>query len=145
MEHSVTKLFVMCGIPASGKTTLSRQLAKQYNMKLYCYDELPKANTYLKDEVHAKMFYNIAEDLRNGYSVVVDDLHTKLKWRNGILSAVGDIPCKKTLIVMKTPLEECLVRNTHRQRRLPDFVITNLYQSYEPPSLAEGWDEIITI
>lgn len=91
------------------------------------------------------MWADIANDLQNGHSVVCDDLHTKLKWRKGLLSVVADIPCKKVLVVMTTPLEECLRRNANRERKLPDFVVENIYAKYEPPIYEEGWDEIIYV
>ena len=43
-------IYVFCGIPASGKTTLSQQLAQQHNAKLYCYDEFIKY--YKKSDRH---------------------------------------------------------------------------------------------
>ena len=137
-------MIVLCGIPGSGKTTMSAQLAEQHNAKLYCFDSLPHAHhPKYADAVRSQMHKDIAEDLRNGQSVVVDDLHTKLKWRQGLLSAVADIDCKKILVVMDTPLEECLRRNANREMRLPDFVVESIHQSFEPPTLDEGWDEII--
>lgn len=137
-------LIVLCGIPGSGKTTLSKQLAEQYNAKLYCFDNLPKAHhpKYAND-VRTQMWLDIAEDLRNGHSIVCDDLHTKLKWRSGLLSAICGIPCEKKLVIMETPLQECIRRNANRKFRLPDNIIIRIHHSYETPIIDEGWDEII--
>ena len=137
-------IYILCGIPASGKSTLSHELSTQHNAKLYFYDNLPNAhNPRLKDAVHAQMWASIAEDLRNGYDVVCDDLHTKREWRENILSALADVECRKILVVMTTPLDECLKRNANRAARLPDFVLHDLYEKYESPTLNEGWDEIL--
>lgn len=136
-------LIVLCGAPGSGKTTLSQQLAVDYNAKLYCFDAIPGAHHPQKcDSVRSKMWKDIATDLQNGLNVVCDDLHTKLKWRDGILSAVSGINCSKFLMVMNTPLEECLCRNANRQARLPDTVVESIYQKLESPTLEEGWDDI---
>ena len=138
------KLITLCGTPASGKTTLSKELAEKYNAKLYCFDKFEGAFSPSKAEkVRSQMHKDIAEDLRNGINVVCDDLNTKLKWRSSLLSAVSDIECKKTLVVMTTPLEVCLERNRKREFVLPDFVITSIHKDYEAPTLSEGWDEII--
>lgn len=138
------ELYILCGIPGTGKSTLSIQLAQQHNAKLHCYDALPNAhNPRLKDEVRVQMWSIIAEDLHNGYNVVCDDLHTKREWRQDLLNALSDVECKKILVVMTTPLEECLIRNANRTARLPDFVLYDLYEKYEPPTLDEGWDEIL--
>lgn len=138
--------YALCGIPASGKSTLSRQLSQECSTKLHCYDDLSNAhNSKLKDVVHSQMWVSIVNDLCNGYDVVCDDLHTTKEWRENILSALADVECRKILVVMTTPLDECLKRNANRIARLPDFVIHDIYNKFEPPSLDEGWDEIIYI
>lgn len=137
-------LYILCGIPASGKSTLSCELSTHYNAKLHCYDSLPNAhNPRQKDAVHAQMWTDIVKDLRNGYNVVCDDLHTKREWRENILNVLADVECQKILVVMTTPLDECLKRNVNRTARLPDFVLYDLHEKYESPTLDEGWDEIL--
>ena len=71
-----------------------------------------------------------------------DDLHTKPVWRNDILSAV-DASCRKIIIVMTTSLDECLRRNANRKARLPDFLLRSLHETFQFPTLDEGWDEIL--
>lgn len=137
-------IYVLCGIPGSGKSTLAKKIAKEYNAKLYIFDELPGAhNPQTTKQVHQQMWSSIFEDLSNGYDVICDDLHTTVEWRNNILSTISNIKCKKILVVMNTPLEECLKRNVNRLACLPDFVLYDLYNKYESPTLNEGWDEII--
>lgn len=136
--------YILCGLPASGKTILSQQLAVEHDAKLYHYDEFKKGSKPQESkQTHQRLYKQITQDLLQGNSVVLDDLHTRLEWRESLLSAIQDIPCKKKLIVMTTPLEECVRRNSQRQKgRLPDFVIYHLSSRYQPPSLEEGWDDI---
>lgn len=137
-------LFILCGIPGSGKTTLSRSLADQYDATLHTFDDLPDAFSPSRAEtVRAQMWADIAEDLRAGKNVVCDDVHAKLKRRKGILSATEGIPCERVLVVMTTPLEECLCRNANRERRLPDELIRAVAANFETPDLSEGWDKIL--
>lgn len=139
-------LYILCGIPGSGKSTLAQQIAVQRNAKLHCYDSLPNAHTTGKTEsVHEQMWSNIVADLAAGNDVVCDDLHTKKQWRRDILDALSDIECKKILVVMDTPLKKCLHRNANRAACLPDFVVCDLYNKYEPPTLDEGWGKIIYV
>lgn len=138
-------LIVLCGIAGSGKTTLSKQIADKLNAKLYCYDDLPNCHNPVKyDAVHKQMYDAISDDLRNGYDVVCDDLHIEKFRRNDILSAI-DISCKKVIIVMKTPLEECLRRNANRPQKLPEIFIRHLHKKFQYPELDEGWDEIVEV
>ena len=138
-------IYILCGMPASGKTTYSQQLAKQLNAKLYCYDDIPQSSNPKKFEMlHKQMWANILNDLQQGFDVVCDDLHTTKKQRADILNAVKNAECEKVLIVLNTPLEICLERNRNRKRRLPDFVVTSIHKTFERPTLNEGWDKIIT-
>lgn len=138
-------IIALCGPPGSGKTTLSQQLASEYNAKLYHYDEFKKGSKPQNTkETHQRLYNQIKQDILQGNNVILDDLHTRLEWREPLLSTLKDIPCKKILIVMTTPLEECVRRNAERQgqARLSDFVIYHLNSRYQPPSLEEGWDDI---
>lgn len=134
----------MCGIQGSGKTTLSKQLAIDYNAALYCYDALPKG--HWSNDAHPAMYERIAQDLSEGRTVVCDDLHTLRKNRQALLNALHSVECLKVLHVMQTPLDVCLEHNRSRDRntgRLPDWALLRCHNRYEPPTLDEGWDEII--
>lgn len=136
-------LIAFCGLPASGKTTLSTKFANDINAKIYHYDEF-KGGLNLKDgkQTHRRLYSLIVQDLLSRQDVVIDDLHTRIEWRQSLLEAIKDIPCKKILIVMTTPLEECIARNTERNNGLPNSVIYHLNARYQPPSIDEGWDDI---
>ena len=144
MELFHTNLIVLCGIPGSGKSTLAQQLAKIYDAKLYSYDDISRGNRPGNSyEVHSNILLSIAEDLHNKTNIVWDDLNIRAETRTKVLEAVSDIECNKILIVMTTPLGECIRRNAGRQHRLPDWVINHIYRKYQQPTLEEGWDEIL--
>lgn len=135
--------YVLCGIPASGKTTLATSLAKEINAKLYSYDVI-KRNSKIGsfEDICTLIYQRINTDLSNGFNVVYDAPNEKLKYRKDILNMTSNIVCKKILVVMATPLEQCLERNRTRKNRLPDFIIQQSKQMFELPTLAEGWDDI---
>ena len=131
-------LYVMCGIPASGKSTLSKKLANEQNLVRLSLDEMG----YVRQH---KLIPHIVEALSKGNSVIADSLYTKEKWRTELLQAVKPIGCRCVLLHMSTPLDECIRRNVDRENALPDFAIEDIYNSIEPPTLSEGWNEIIVV
>lgn len=131
-------LYVMCGIPGSGKSTLSKQIANKHNAVRLSLDEMGYVRQF-------KLIPHLVEVLERGESVVADSLYTKLQWRTELLDAVKGIECKRVLICMNTPLDVCIQRNRGREKPLPDFVVEHQFEQFEKPTLDEGWDEIITV
>lgn len=134
-------IIILCGIPASGKTTLAKSLQGQ----LYSFDDLVTVNTLERHkETQKQMYKDIQTDLLNGETVIVDHLLITKDRRKELLSYVPS-DCKRVCYVLNTPLKDCLERNKNRENRLPAFVITQSAEQYEPPTFDEGWDEIIYI
>ena len=135
---SKTILYVLCGSPASGKTTLSKKIAEEHNAIRLSFDEM-------KCLQHKELLPYIVESLQDGKCVVVDSLYTRAVWRRAVLEVTKDIKCRRILVYMNTPLEECVCRNAQRQNPLPKFMVEGIYKSIEHPTLDEGWDEIMEV
>lgn len=138
----------LCGMPGAGKTTLSRMIAQRTSLILYNYDEFKRQepNPYKYHTMHDKMYSAIVSDLKSGKSVIVDDLHLTEDSRASLLTKVSNADCLKILLVMDTPFEECMRRNASRDKyRIPDQAMCDLQHIFQPPTLSEGWDEIIYI
>jgi tRNA uridine 5-carbamoylmethylation protein Kti12 len=131
----IQNLIIFCGSPASGKTTLSKKITKEQNAIRLSFDELGCFQ-------HKELIPLIIQALQSNNSVVVDALFTRISQRKLILDATKDINCRHILIHMNTPLEECIRRNAQRPNPLPDFMVRDIYNSIELPTLDEGWDEI---
>ena len=140
----MTTLYLLTGIPGSGKTTLAHQLAEQHSATVHSYDELSGANTKASMDGSVKQAWltAIREDLQAGKSVICDGLNLTVTERKELLATFADIPCKKILYVKIVPLETCLQRNRERKARLPDFVVEQSAQKMEAPTKDEGWDAI---
>ena len=130
-------LYVMCGVPGSGKSTLSKQMAEEHGLTRVSFDELRchRQSEFIRPAVAA---------LADGKDTIMDATNLRVSERKNILDAVKDIPCRKILVHMNTPLVECLYRNAHREARLPDHMVESMHRVQQPPTLSEGWDEIIT-
>lgn len=136
-------IYLLCGIPGSGKTTLANRLSGQFGCKVYSYDDVYRDDAS-DTETKNKWFCDIRADLLSGHSVVCDcrclDSYTR-KW---ILQQFADIPCKKVLLFKVVPLEICLERNAQREgkAKLSEEHIRRCLMSLEPPTKDEGWDKI---
>ena len=131
-------LYVMCGVPGSGKSTFSRKLAEERGLERFSFDEMRcfRLEEFLRPAVEA---------IRNGKSVILDTTNLRANVRKKVLQVAGDIQCRKVMVYMDTSLEQCLYRNAHREARLQDCIVESTYRSLQKPTLDEGWDEIIIV
>lgn len=127
-------IYVLCGLPASGKTTLSEELAVQHEAKLFHYDDY-KGNKKLS------CYAQIKEELLSN-NVVLDGLFLMKSWREELLKILKEVECEKILVKVNTPVKECIERNKERERPLNEALIRDLDKHYQEPTLDEGWDEI---
>ena len=154
-------LYVMVGLPASGKTTAAKKncdnayphsaihisrdeirysLLKNYEE--YFSREKEVFNIYIKKIINA-----IKENINFIY---IDATHltesSRKKLLNNIVSKIGDIGLLKKydleFIVMNTPILSCYDRNKNRSgiERVPDSVIFNFKKNMVNPTLEEFED-----
>ena len=136
-------LHVFCGIPASGKTTMATQLAQEQDAKLYSYDVIRRDSKLSSfQDICSLIYQRIKADLSNGLNVIYDAPNHRLKYRQNVINTISSGPCQKICVVLLTPFDECLKRNANREARLPDFVLHDMHNKFELPTLDEGWDDI---
>lgn len=139
------KIFVLCGIPASGKTTLAKQLAQQHHATVHSFDDIPDSwgRPDMEGKFRRQWIENIKTDLNNGNSVVCDCIALTSMSRKWILEELSAFDCEKILMVKAVPVEVCLQRNKNRDRKVPDDHIRLTARMLEPPTEDEGWDRIL--
>ena len=111
------KIYVLCGLPASGKTTLSEELATQYEAKLFHYDDY-------KRHQKRKLYEQIKKELVSN-NVVLDGMFVVRAWREELLKALEEVECEKILVKMDVSVEECVERNKEREHPLNKAVIVH--------------------
>lgn len=139
-------LIVMCGLPASGKSTYSQWLEESGVFKRVCPDLIRKA--FYGDEniqgdgkrVFETAYHDIKEYACLGENVVFDATNTNAKRRKELVKEMrpyfGVIICKW----FSTPLLTCKLRNAKRERQVPYEVIERMWENFQRPTLDEGFD-----
>lgn len=137
-------VYVLCGIPGSGKTTLAKQLAEHHGAIVHSIDDIPGSfgACDIDGSFRRQWMENIKTDLQNGNSVVCDSTALTSMSRKWLLKEFSEFDCKKILVVKVVPVEECLKRNKGRFREVPEEHIRLTAKLLEAPTPDEGWDEI---
>lgn len=142
-------LYVMCGLPGSGKTT-------------YVQNNLP--NSYIIDGDSLKTSNNVVKKLKdclkdslkeplkeeNRKKIVVDATNTTIERRSELIKVAKEFNKQFNLkiycIWITTDVKECVVRAKKRGetgKKVPPVAIYTANKRFIEPSLDEGFDEIL--
>lgn len=143
------KFVMLCGLPASGKSTYCEQYKHNKDWIVLSSDEiraelLDNVNDQSQNELVFKTLHSrVKEDLLNGKNVAYDATNLSRKRRiNFISNELRDIPCEKICVLFATPIEICKANNANRERKVPEDVIDRMYLNYDAPWYSEGFNEI---
>lgn len=141
-------VIVICGLPGSGKSTISQKIAKETNATIFSSDALREEifgdvneqnrNSELFNEMHRR----IKECLKSGNNAIYDATNTSSKRRMAFIDELHNIDCEKRCVVVATPYEQCLVNNMSRDKIVPEKVIEKMYRNWNTPYWFEGWNNI---
>lgn len=146
-------LYVMCGIPGSGKSTFIRtHINKQQQVwvsrDVIRYRMVDEEESYFsrEDEVWEEFIRQINAFLQDGYDVFADATHINQGSRRKLLNEIY-VECKKEVVYINTPVSLCLERNLDREGRecVPSKVIHRMYHQFEEPSFEEGFSTIYIV
>lgn len=144
----MTNLYMMVGLPASGKSTIAKVISEFEKAIIVSTDEIREElfndiddqehNAEVFDEVESRIKFYIA----NEQDVIFDATNVSYKRRRAFLEKLKHYRVKKIAILVATPYEECIKRNAERGRKVPEEVITRMYHNFYIPQYYEGFDEI---
>lgn len=144
----MNKLFMMIGIPASGKTSLAEQIAKSEDAEIVSSDNIRK-ELYGDENIQGdnnKVFRilqdRVVKGLKANKNMIYDATNISYKTRMAFLQRIKKIEVEKVAIMVATPYEQCLIRNSQRERQVPEEVIKRMYCNFYVPQYFEGWDDI---
>ena len=139
------KLYIMCGLPDSGKTTKAAALAEETGATVISHDAYYKTVIRPSDVVTREMLERVTENaladvkthLENGEDVIYDAVNTKAKNRRAVLEKCMVEGVYTVCVYIATPLEVCESRGGMWSRVFA--------QSFEPPTPDEGFDELLIL
>lgn len=150
------KLILMCGVPASGKSTIAKKLS-------ICLNNTPIVSM---DDIREMLFgtrkcqkegylvYKLAVNkiirLFNDSDIVIfDATNRNAKARKQVIQGIQDsVDCCVYCIFMNTPLDIALNRNSNRDEsiQVPPVVIRRMYETIQPPTNEEySYEKIFEI
>lgn len=147
----MAKLFIMVGVPGSGKSTYCRnhvQRGERYiSRDTIRFSKVSLEEKYFskEKEVFKEFCKQINEALEKGINVYADATHISKKSRAKLIKNIKgyDSLCA---VVVNTPVETALIQNEHRKdtrRYVPESIIRKMVAQLEIPTKEEGFDEII--
>ena len=142
----MTTLYVMCGIPASGKSCYAKLLAEEIDGIVVSSDGI-REEWYGDEAIQgdpSKIFREVELRCKNvlgaGRSVIMDATNMNAKKRTNFLRQMPE--CKKVCVVMAVPFDECLARDEVRSRSVGPAVMEKMRKNFQMPYYNEGWDHI---
>lgn len=143
-------IYLMVGIPGSGKSTWANEHKYIYNYKVFSSDNYRKiilgdeSNQDKGNLIFDTMCHDAAEELTHG-NICLDCVNADRKTRNSLIHRFRNIEHDTVAVFMNTPLETCLQRNLDRNRHVPEDVIVKFYDKLNIPTTEDGFSSIIYV
>lgn len=148
------KLYILIGIPCSGKSTYAEMFSNSFNTVIISSDQirydLHKTNKF--QGADNDLVFDIAEQkieqaLSRNCHVVFDATNTNKKYRKAFIDIGIMHNCHIVAVVFNTPVSTCLSRNSMRSfdRRVPEQLILQMSNFDSNIKITEGFNEVISI
>ena len=139
------KIILCRGIQGSGKSTWAREWAEKYPAYRirFNYDDLrnmfgqywvPSREVILK---RARMAI-VTEAMENGYDIVIDNMNlnpNEVHWYEGVINEFNERRPSNHYVLefqdFKTPVEECIRRDSLRDNPIGAAIIMSTYERYK--------------
>lgn len=147
-------LYILVGIPCSGKSYYAEKIFEPKNIKIVSTDEIRieifgtrKFDINRNNEIFEIAFSRIKEELISGRDVVFDATNTNKKYRRTVIKLGKSCNSRIVAVVMNTPLSVCLRRNRERpeESKLPEGKLYYFNKANLNLDYSEGFDEIIYV
>ena len=147
----MANLYLMCGVPGSGKSTFLKNKIKNNNSVIISRDAIrfsivkPEEDYFSHEDEVLEIFWNqINEALAANKTVYVDQTSLTPRARKWLLQHITGYE-HANLIWIDEDLETCLERNEERKGTrsyVPREIICRIFPQFIEPSLEEGFYRI---
>lgn len=140
------KLYILCGIPGSGKTTWAKGFlmdAVYVSRDEIRFSLLKNGEEYFshETEVYKEFIYEIAQALTHGYDVIADATHINKDSRGKLTLAIDEYFTEYQIVYVAFPIDIKVAqeRNIMRDglKRVPPVAIQTMYDRFSMPTLQE--------
>ena len=146
---NIPKLILLCGIPGSGKSTYAKNYISDCTKHtIHLSSDSIRAELYGDEsiqgnpaEVFSLMQKRAVEALNDGHDVLYDATNITRKDRQGIISICPKF-AKIECHIIWAPIEECIERDSKRERTVSKEVIDRMLKRFQTPYYDEGIAEI---
>jgi O-phosphoseryl-tRNA(Sec) kinase len=143
-------ILALCGLPASGKSTLADAICKalDYKVEIVRTDEWRDMAYYTnwKPEkerpVREKALARVRDLINEGTSVIHDDTNYYTSMRHELFQIATENKCGFAIIHVATPVTVALRWNKEREGdQVPDSVIEDIFERFDNPGRRYLWDD----
>lgn len=147
----MSNVIILSGISGSGKSTVALKINNETGAYIISTDEFREiiSGDVGNQECSHKAFI-AAENtleylLRRGKDVILDATSLKAKYRKKWIEIAKKYNAAVYGIVLTTPKEVCLDRDSKRDRKVGAAVIERQFEMWVKPTVDEGFEEILEI
>lgn len=156
MRMKRKKVWLMCGIPGSGKSTWIQKQMK-INPGVWCsrdavrFSMIGEDEDYFarEDEVFETWIFSIQAAIANSEieNVYIDATHLNEKSRDKVLNRLNLENATLCAVNFTVPLGECIRRNDLREGRakVPRSVIRRMHFSFVPAEQGKKYKEVVNV
>jgi len=148
------KLYIICGIPVSGKTSVAEKIREKEDAVIISFDEI-RRTLFPEQKYKASQLKLVFNDLWQrflfaisaGQNIVIDAMNKTPAERARYIRLGKENGYQIVCIFCKKYFSYAIMENKRRnvKNRYPEGVIKKLYDEFIPPDVSEGWDVIFVM